>query len=426
MSRYVALAVCALLAGSAIVMTLQSLALAADGSYYLVRILGDQAVFGPDARLFTNAVRQAPVLASAQLGLSDTQLLTLAHGTGQLLLPAVVWSMAVLLARADRLVFSAVSMTAAVCAASTWYFSVSESVLAVPLTVLVAVLLWRPDAWGPHHAALGATASVVLVAGYETAVATGLLLAGWAGWRAAAARTRMDRSGSVLVSAAASASVLVGVVGLQDPSEAPSGQAFLYVLVSLMPGSMYVGLAGITLVVGGSLFSSGTPRRVAITAGALLIVTAALVYEGTVTAAYEARAGATLASIVLLLFLWWNWRNKRSIDTETRWGEEPLLPLFSVVAVGVLLTPALLASADWARSLDAFRAALTRTDGVALADEVLPAERQDVLYDWTSSSLSLIVRSRPTDGVLIDRNPSLVPFPPERAREQLSDDFSWR
>jgi hypothetical protein len=96
-----------------------------------------------------------------------------------------------------------------------------------------------------------------------------------------------------------------------------------------------------------------------------------------------------------------------------------------VALVAVLVAPALRASAEWERSLEAFRAAITRAQGVAYADEVLPLDRQDVLFDWTSSSLSLIVRSRPSDGILVDRAPSLVPFAPREARAQLPDDFVW-
>ena len=49
---------------------------------------------------------------------------------------------------------------------------------------------------------------------------------------------------------------------------------------------------------------------------------------------------------------------------------------------------------DWSRSLDAFRAEVDRTQGVADAIDVLPANRRDVLWGWTAASLSLVVRSR--------------------------------
>ncbi|MCI0636488.1 MAG: hypothetical protein L0206_21600, partial [Actinobacteria bacterium] len=62
---------------------------------------------------------------------------------------------------------------------------------------------------------------------------------------------------------------------------------------------------------------------------------------------------------------------------------------------------------------------------VVLAVDVLPDGRRAVLWGWTATSLSLLVRSDPTAGVLVDRNPSFVPFPPSEARAQLGDEFTW-
>ena len=98
----------------------------------------------------------------------------------------------------------------------------------------------------------------------------------------------------------------------------------------------------------------------------------------------------------------------------------------SVAVVALLLLPSVMASEDWARSLDAFRREVGQGSGVAIADELLPPERRDVLFGWTASSLSLIVRGGPTDVVLVDRTPSLVPLPPEAPRSQLPDEFYWR
>jgi hypothetical protein len=81
---------------------------------------------------------------------------------------------------------------------------------------------------------------------------------------------------------------------------------------------------------------------------------------------------------------------------------------------------------SWSRSLDAFRVHVDRTQGDAIAADVLPVGRRDVLWGWTASSLSLLVRESPTSGILVDRNPSFIPFPPADAREQLADAFTWQ
>ena len=84
-------AVAVALTATALVLSWRSLALAGDGSYYLVRVLASEDVFGPWSRVAANAVRQAPVLAAVRIGATDTSLLALLLGFGQLLIPAIVW-----------------------------------------------------------------------------------------------------------------------------------------------------------------------------------------------------------------------------------------------------------------------------------------------------------------------------------------------
>jgi hypothetical protein len=79
----------------------------------------------------------------------------------------------------------------------------------------------------------------------------------------------------------------------------------------------------------------------------------------------------------------------------------------------------------WTRSLDAFRAEVEAAQGTVVVDAALPPDRRAVVWGWTSSSLSLLVRSRPDAGILVDRYPSLVPFPPSEARAQIGDEYIW-
>ena len=170
-------AACSLLVGAASVMTWQGVALAADGAFQLVRILATGDVYGSDARILAAGAHQGAVVIAARAGVTDTQRSRILLGVGQLLLPAIAWSIAIVLCRADRLVCAAVLMIAGLSAGATWFVNVSEIVLAVPLTVLIAVLLWQPQAWRRREIVLAAAAASVLVASYETAVLTGSLLA---------------------------------------------------------------------------------------------------------------------------------------------------------------------------------------------------------------------------------------------------------
>ncbi len=124
-----ALFVCLLLVATAAIMAASSVALSGDGAFYLVRILGTEDVYGPSARMLGNAVRQAPVLIGVRAGLTDTYLLAVLLGVGQLVFPAAIWCLAIVLARAQLVAFTAVAMLAGLCAGTTWLFNTGESVI---------------------------------------------------------------------------------------------------------------------------------------------------------------------------------------------------------------------------------------------------------------------------------------------------------
>ena len=76
-------------------------------------------------------------------------------------------------------------------------------------------------------------------------------------------------------------------------------------------------------------------------------------------------------------------------------------------------------------SLDAFRTAVNGSDGVVDVADALPADRRAVVWGWTASSLSLLLRGDASAGILVDRDPSFVPFPPAEARAQIEDEYTW-
>src|SRR5688572_27459994 len=96
----VALAVlCASLVTLASAMALQSVALAGDGAFQLVSILATGEGVGAPSRTFATHAQQGPVVVASWLGVVDTQVLATLLGLGQLVLPAVAWSLAIVLCR---------------------------------------------------------------------------------------------------------------------------------------------------------------------------------------------------------------------------------------------------------------------------------------------------------------------------------------
>lgn len=402
-------------------MTWKFLALAGDGAYILVRLVGSGEVFATDQRVLGSLVRQAPALVGVHAGLTDMHALTLLLGAGQLVVPALIWSAAVLAARTNGLVWMIVSITAGICAGTTWFFSVSESVMGTSLTALVGTLLWRPD-WGARHMVGALGASVLLVASYETAMVTGLVLASWAGLRARHAERGAERYACAGVCVLSGLSVLVAVRGAWESTYPTHSRSLLYFIVELQPLALYLSLLGLLILVWAAVSTrAARVRTAALGIGVATLTVAVAILEMSTAVAFAARGGAAVAVFVLLALLWWLW--------TTRGGAAESLPR-ALLAVPVLFVAAMLAVnvqalAGWSESVSAFRSQVNAAPGVVDVTTVLPAERRDVLWNWTASSLSLILRERPDAGVLVDRRPSYVPFPPDVARDQIADEYVW-
>ena len=421
------LAMCALLVGGALAMATQSLALAADGSWQLLQVLQSGDAFGLDARIIGAWARQGPVVVATRAGVTDTHLLTLLFGAGQLLVPALAWSLAILLSRPNRLACAAVTLTAGLCAGATWAFSVLEGVVAVPLTVLVAVLLWRPQTWRRRDVALAVLASVVLVASYETALATGVFLAVWAGWRAFRAQVALERYGCATVAALSATSVVVAAVGTQRGSNPTNSQSIAYFVVSLEPWPFYLALLGIVTVIAGlGPWLAGTPRLLALGAGCGALAVSLAGFDAGIVTAFQARGGTALAALLLMAFLFWSWVRKDDAGERLTPSAARLLVAIPIVFVAALAVANVPFIQSWSSSLDAFRTEVGQRQGIVVDVEALPPDERDVLWSWTSSSLSLIVRPRPDAAILVNRDPPIVPFPPQAARDELDDAFTWR
>jgi hypothetical protein len=424
------IAMCALLLGLACAMTSQAIALAADGSFQLVRVLSTGSIYGEDARYFATSAHQGVAVIAVHAGITDTRLLAIALGIGQLVLPAVAWALAIILSRGVRLDCAAVAMVAGLSAGTTWFVNVSEIILAAPLTVLVAVFLWRPQSWRARDAILATIAATILVASYETALLTGSVLTAWAVWRAHAARGGAERIGCWIVGALSALSVGVALWGSHAGRNPTHSQSFLYFVVSLEPWPLYAGLVGIAaVIVGFGPWLAGGVRRVVLTSGCIALIVTTFGLEPNVVTGFQARGGAAVAALLLELFLWARWIGRRrtverrSFDVDRRGGR-------LIVAVAVLLVAAMVAGnargvRDWSRSLNAFRAEVDRAQGAVYVTDVLPSDRRAVLFNWTSSSLSLLVRSNPHAGILVDRHPAIVPFAIHEARRPIDDKYRW-
>ncbi len=102
-------------------------------------------------------------------------------------------------------------------------------------------------------------------------------------------------------------------------------------------------------------------------------------------------------------------RERHGNSRGDRWGVERLGVAIPVAFVAAMVATNVAPVIGWDRSLDAFRAEVIQTQGVADAVDVLPSGRRNVLWGWTASSLSLIVRRDPEQaGILVNPEPVLA------------------
>ena len=417
--------VCAALVAASLAMAFQSLALAGDGAFYLLRIIATGEVFGTQERYLGNLVRQAPALLGVHAGVTNTYALSLLFGVGQIVFLAVVWSLAIVLSRADRVAFTAVAGAAGICAGTTWFFSVSEAVFATSLTALVAVLLWREGAWTWAHAIVALVASFVLVATYEAAFVTGALLAAWAGWRAYRATPSLERYACAAVAALSTLSVLVAAQGIREPTSPAHSRSLLYSVTSLDPWPLYLATAGLALFVAGMRpWLPRSARWALLGLGATALGIGAAGLDISTQAAFAARGGASLVVFALQLALLLDWATRGRTHARGEPDARLLaIPILFVVAILVANGSAL---RSWSGSLDAFQREVEAAAAPTDAHLVLPANRRDVLWNWTIPSLSLLVRTRPDASVLfVPYETGYVPFAPEDARSQIDDAYTW-
>ena len=426
---WIAAAACLVLVITASVMTAAAVALAADGPFNLVKIIATDEVFAPDARYLGSLVRQGPALVGLHLGETDTYWLAVLLGVGYLVLPAAAWSVALLVSAEDTVAFAAVSATAGVTAVSTWFCSVSESVLALALTGVVSVLLWRQRPWGWGVTAVAGAVSVILIASYETAIATSAILGLWAIARARASVTASERIGCTVVAVASAAAIAVGLSGSFSGQNSSNSRSFAYFVVSLEPASVYFMLVCGLVLVAAFMVSNGRVRIALVLLGLSGALVAVARFEPTPSSAYAGRGAAVIAVLLLQCLLAFRWRTRRTALRDGAANGRPQLrwelaaPLAYVAA---LCAANIAALGAWSSGLDAFRAEVAASDGLVAVDEALAPDRRRAVWGWTAPSLSLIVRRTAEDGILVDRDPSYVPFAPTNARSQIPDTYTWR
>lgn len=308
-------------------------------------------------------------------------------------------------------------------------FSVGEGTLTVPLTVLASVLLWQPRPWPTHQVLLVLGATVILVQSHETTIFTSLLLVAWGAARALRAASVTDRWVSWMVAVLSAITIAHSARELFARKDDPPAKDLVDAVLALIPLELYVGLVAGAFLLAALALPLGRPWRP-------LLFTLSVLGAGAMTYSlvatdgdpYRARGGAAIVTIAVSASLFVLWRGGATAAARSRAPavSSPLALWLPIVFAALPLLALVPRGERWADSFGDFRQAVIEHEGIVPVENVLPPGSREVLFDWTSSALSVVVRDRPDAAVLVDSSPTFVPFPPDRARAQLDDRYTWR
>jgi hypothetical protein len=404
--------------------------LVGDGSSYLLRAVQTGQPFQLSGRQLTNLVREGPLLLGLASGITNTHSLTLLQGVGFLLLPALVWTLALVHARGSRVHFTLVAISCGLCFATMIIFSASELTLTLPLVVLVSVLLARSVPWSGPNAILVVLSTGLTFLSHESIAPCAAVLVVQAVLRAQRRLGVMDSRVSVAV-ATLSVIVLAGAVWTLVFRPNSNSADFLKDLETLNPLSMVALIMGAACLLGWvALYGHADPEwlrwplLVPATVLTLLGIKSAI-HTGP-GAAYSARGFCVIIVVVLqvLLLIDWlrpQWMESRNLVPTVSQGGVLGATAFLVI---VMVIPIVYA-ARWSSVIGEVRVTITDHAGVVPSSDVRTPLATTYLWAWTNPTLSLVLRSSSRNAVVENRDPSLGPFGATSAETQIPSAFRW-
>jgi hypothetical protein len=399
--------------------------LVGDGSYYLLRAIQTGQPFQVSGRLGANLVREGPLLIALHHGITNTHVLTLMEGVGFVMFPALVWVIAIFLARGSRVRFALVAISCGLCFGTMIFFSVSELTLALPLVVLSSVILTQSTTWSGQRAVLAVVSTGLLFFSHESIVPCAVILAAMALFRIKARLGSRDTIVSVVV-LGLSVAVFGGAVWTLVFWPNPNSGSFLNFPPSILLLSM-----GATCLAGWALLyrriEHGEWLRWSLVALALLFTAAGVLsaIKAGPQDAYSARgfcvAVVTVVQVVFLI----DWNRMRRVGEADR-----SLGISAAAArgaagflVALMIIPTVYAL-RWSTVIGSFRTTITQHAGVVPDADVPTNLAVSYLWPWTNTTLSVLLRSSINDAV-VENTGTMNPFTVAEAEQQIPPSYRW-
>jgi hypothetical protein len=406
-----------------------------DGANFLVHIVRQEAFFDFYApRVYAMVLGQIPVMTAVTLGVTDLHLLARLLSLGLFALPTIFYTLALHRAKDDPVLLAIVIAAIAIVFMTTSFFIVGEYNTLYAVALLIGVRLATADRLTLPDALALALLTLFAIRIYETMIYLGPLLSGlivlkvWRAPARPAVPTLLYLSSAVFV--------ILGMMVALNSVVHPHSSEHL-VETWMMAADFWqnlqfdLALGAAVIVVGWALLRPADLQRGLpyLCAGAFLVLLALspllTLSDGLIRplakSQYVARtvSGLIIATMVVLAVIW---RSKlaggltamaalRAPAAARRFLGFAFVMLLASLPADLFLTY------TWVAYIDAMHASVQKGSGViAVEDTPIGGRHHSLLVEnWVLTSQSLLLRGRPSDGVLAPPRTytEWVPFPPQ-------------
>jgi len=408
-----------------------------DGAAFLVQIVSREGFFEfYPPRRFAMIAGQIPIMTAIVLGVTDLHLLARALSLGLFGLPTLLYTLALHRVRNDTVLLAGVIAVIGAVFMTTSFFIVGEYNTVYALATLIGVRLITSDRLRLGEGLVLVALAAFSVRVYEAMLYIAPLLAAMTLWRAWRVPARpvvpllLYLASAVLFVGACAVAVEAVVHPFSPLIDAHLGDT-LNQAKNFWQNMQFDMAFGATLLIAAwalvrpADLATSRPYRWTAVLLALLVLSPLLALNDTLVrplakSQYVARTMGGLVVCGILAFLWLHAsglhnRLKALIVLRRPDAARRLLAFACLLPIAVLPSDFFL-SRSWTAYLEATRATVTSHTGI-VAFEDTPLSRMPhilLVENWVLQSLSLAVRSRDGDGIIVPPRgfTEWVPFPP--------------
>ena len=405
-----------------------------DGSAFLVQIVRREWFFDfYDPRLYAMIVAQIPVMTAVIVGVTDFHLMAQLLSLGLFGLPTGLYHMALCRAKDEPVLLATVMAAIAVVFLTTSFFIIGEYNSSYAIAILTAVRLVTARRLTFGDGIVLVLVSALAIRTYESMIYLGPVLATMILWtlRRAPARPVAPTVLYLLSAAFFLRGMTVAIHSVVYPYSQEhleeTWQAALDFWQNFQFDLMFV--AALIVVVWALVrpidLLRWRPYRWAGFFVAVLALSPLLAFGDNLVrplakSQYVARSMGGMVITAMVLFIWAysapvHRRIKAMVLLRTEGAARRFLT-FACLMVAANIPSDILLTTTWMSYLDAARATVTRQSGLIAFEDTPLAHRPHILFveNWVLSSQSLLLRSKPGDGIIVPPRDfkSWVPFPP--------------